>query len=80
MRREVVPQLDRLHDVLLPAGTEAADYLVYRIFDTVTDAWYPVITELERRVDALEAEVFEDVSRDQLARIYRLRHTASTRT
>ena len=40
-----------------PEDTEAEDYLVYRIFDTLTDAWYPVITAIESRVDGLEAEV-----------------------
>jgi magnesium transporter len=65
--------LDDLHDTLLPTDDELEDYLVYRIFDTLTDAWYPVISAIEDRVDALEGEVFEHTRREQLARIYRLR-------
>jgi magnesium transporter len=73
VRREPCDLLDRLHDALLPEGTEAEDYLVYRIFDTLTDAWYPVVAAIESRVDGLEAEVFGNVRREQLSRIYRLR-------
>ena len=73
VRRENCDLLDDLHDALVPQETEAEDYLVYRIFDTLTDAWYPVINAVESRVDGLEAEVFERARREQLSRIYRLR-------
>jgi magnesium transporter len=73
VRRAECTLLDRLHDVLMPADTEVEDYLVYRIFDEMTDAWYPVIAAIEARVDAMEAELFAGVRREQLSRIYRLR-------
>jgi magnesium transporter len=73
VRREACDLLDRLHEALMPEGTEAEDYLVYRIFDTLTDAWYPVIQGIEARVDALESEVLERARREQLRRIYRIR-------
>ena len=73
IRRDACDLLDRLHDSLLPQGTDPEDYLVYRIFDTLTDSWYPVITAIEHRVDALEAEVLDRARREQLTDIYRLR-------
>lgn len=73
VRRLDCDLLDRLHDALIPEQTDVEDYLVYRIFDTLTDAWYPVITAIETHVDGLEGEVFSRTSRDQLSRIYRLR-------
>jgi magnesium transporter len=73
VRRDKCDVLDRLHDALIPEQTEVEDYLVYRIFDTLTDAWYPIITAIETQVDGLEAQVFTRTRRDQLARIYRLR-------
>lgn len=73
VRRLACDLLDRLHESMLPEDTEAEDYLVYRIFDTLTDAWYPVIASIEEEVDGLEAEVFRRTRRDQLSRIYRLR-------
>jgi magnesium transporter len=73
VRQQPCDLLDDLHGALVPEDTEAEDYFVYRIFDTLTDAWYPVITAIETEVDALEAEVFTRTRRDQLSRIYRLR-------
>jgi magnesium transporter len=65
--------LDDLHDALVPEGTDAEDYLVYRILDGLTDAFYPAIERLEARIDALEGEVLERPHRRQLGRIYRLK-------
>lgn len=73
VRRETCDLLDRLHDALMPEKTDIEDYLVYRIFDTMTDAWYPVVNAIESQVDALEAQVFHRTRREQLSRIYRLR-------
>ena len=73
VRQEECDLLDDLHGALVPHETEAEDYLVYRIFDSLTDAWYPVINAVESRVDGLEAEVFERARREQLSRVYRLR-------
>jgi magnesium transporter len=73
IRRQECDLLDRLHQSLVPEKTDVEDYLVYRIFDTLTDAWYPVITAIETEVDELEAEVFTRTRREQLSRIYRLR-------
>jgi magnesium transporter len=73
VRQEPCDLLDELRGALVPEGTDAEDYLVYRIFDTLTDAWYPVIAAIEDRVDAVEAEVFARARREQLSRVYRLR-------
>jgi magnesium transporter len=73
VRQEPCDLLDDLHGALMPEGTEEEDYLVYRIFDSLTDAWYPVTNAIEGHVDGLEAEVFARARREQLSRIYRLR-------
>jgi magnesium transporter len=65
--------LDDLHRDLAQARVEDEGHLVYRILDTLTDAWYPVVEALEARIDALEGEVLLRARREQLAAIYRLR-------
>jgi magnesium transporter len=65
--------LEGLHDTLAPSGTDDEDYLVYRIFDSLTDAFYPAIDQLEQRIDALEAEVLSRARPQQRETIYRLR-------
>jgi magnesium transporter len=71
VHRDGLPLLDRLHHALAPAGTAQEDYLVYRIFDGLTDAFYPAISRIEERIDALEADVLERPRRELLRRVYR---------
>jgi magnesium transporter len=72
VHQESCELLDHQH---VPLGQEPSseDTVVYRILDSLTDAWYPVVNAIEERVDALEAAVFERTRRSQLAYIYRLR-------
>jgi magnesium transporter len=72
VRQEACDLLEEQH-AALGRGARSEETVVYRILDTLTDAWYPVITAIEEHVDRLEAEVFERTRRAQLARIYRLR-------
>lgn len=53
--------------------TKVEDYLVYRILDGLTDAYYPALDHLEDRVDALEGQVLARPHRRQLETIYRLK-------
>src|SRR3954447_2428276 len=61
-----------LLDDLRARVEEVREHPVYKILDTLTDAFYPVIEGLEERVDALEAQVLERPRREQLTTIYRL--------
>jgi magnesium transporter len=71
VHREPLPLLERLHGELELAGTHEEEYLVYRILDGLTDAFFPAISSVEERIDALEAEVLERPRRELLARVYR---------
>ena len=73
VRRERCTVLDELHQALAPAGTADEASIVYRIFDALTDAYYPVIEALEARIDALESQVLERARPEQRVGIYRLR-------
>jgi magnesium transporter len=72
-RREPCTQLDTLHKDLISEKTDIEEYLVYRILDALTDAFYPVIEAIERRVDVTEREVLERPRQTHLATIYRLK-------
>jgi magnesium transporter len=74
VRRAECTQLDALHDELDAADPNAEEYIVYRVFDVLTDAFYPIIELLEERIDALEGQVLLGRPRqEQLAEIYRLK-------
>ena len=69
VRRGACAILDDLRDDI----EELHEHPVYKILDTLTDAFYPVIEGLEDRVDALEAEVLTRPRKQHLTMIYRLR-------
>jgi magnesium transporter len=73
VHREGCTALDDLHALLIPEHTNEEEFLVYRILDRLTDAFYPAVAALESRIDALEAAVLERARRDQLTQIYRLK-------
>jgi magnesium transporter len=73
VRRASCTVLDELHAELEKEPIQDEGYLVYRILDTLTDAWFPVIEGIEGRVDTLEDEVLLRARREQLPGIYRLR-------
>lgn len=73
VHREACAELISLHDTLVPEDTEAEDYLVYRLLDALTDAFYPALETLEGRIDSLEGEVLARPSQEQLGQTYRLK-------
>jgi magnesium transporter len=73
VHREPLALLERLYHELGPAGTHEEDYLVYRILDGLTDAYFPAISALEEQIDALEADVLARPRRELLTRVYRLK-------
>jgi magnesium transporter len=73
VRRAKCTVLDDLHTALAQEPIHDEGYLVYRVLDTLTDAWFPVIGGLEQRIDALEDQVLLHARREQLPTIYRLR-------
>ena len=73
VHREPLPQLGGIHDLLEGAETHHEDYLVYRILDALTDAFFPAITALEDRIDQLEADVLARPRRELLRRVYRVK-------
>jgi magnesium transporter len=72
-RHETCTELDALHHSLMPEKTDIEEYLVYRILDGLTDAFYPVIDAIERRVDTTEREVLDRPRQTHLEVIYRLK-------
>jgi magnesium transporter len=71
--RDACRELDDLHDELRHEGTQAEDYIVYRVLDALTDALFPIVDHLETRIDALEEAVLSNTDRRQLGDIYRLK-------
>jgi len=81
VRRSTCTELDELHHELDTADPKAEHYIVYRVFDVLTDAFYPIIEVLEEHLDAIEAEVLlAKPQKEQLAEIYRLKQNVQELT
>ena len=50
-----------------------AEYLTYRIVDTVVDAFFPLLERTADEIEGLEEELMESPTRDALARLHVLR-------
>ena len=73
VRRDRCDALDALHAKLHEAPTKDEEALIYRVLDSLTDAYYPVIAAIEVQIDALEAAVLSRPRREQLTQAYRLK-------
>jgi magnesium transporter len=74
VRRQTCTELDSLHHELDAADSHAEDYIVYKVFDVLTDAFYPIIELLEEQIDGLESHILlARPTREHLAEIYRLK-------
>jgi magnesium transporter len=73
VRRDECTSIDELHRQLSDADPKDEERLVYRLLDSLTDAYYPVIAAIEERVDALEGEVLDRPRKEHLRRGYRLK-------
>ena len=65
--------LDRLREWLPTADQESEDESLYHVLNSLADGWDPLIEELDRRVDHVEADVLERPRQEHLRTIYRLK-------
>jgi len=73
VHREPCDALEALHASLAEESTHDEEMLIYRVLDGLTDAFYPVIAELEDRIDALEIQILARPRREHLSDSYRLK-------
>jgi magnesium transporter len=52
-------------------------FLTYLVIDTLVDASFPVLDELDETVDTLEDDITDKASPDSLNRIYHLKHSVT---
>jgi magnesium transporter len=57
-----------------PIISRGSDFLMYSILESLSDSYYPVVDTFDKRVDDMEAELFEDPSNKTFRQIYRLKN------
>lgn len=81
VHQEEIPAIQTTFDrcdknISLPG--RGTDYLLYMIMDSVVDHYFPLLEELEDRLDILEQRVINPVGREVLSDIFMLRQTLTT--
>jgi magnesium transporter len=67
-------ELTQLHEFFEKRSDPGSEqFIVYRVLDTLTDTFFPVLASIDDEIDELENEVIEKPSDEQLQRIFRLK-------
>ncbi|MFH0772230.1 MAG: magnesium/cobalt transporter CorA [Candidatus Omnitrophota bacterium] len=57
-----------------PVICRGGDFLLYSILESLSDSYYPVVDAFDKRVDEMEAELFEDPTTKTFNQIYKLKN------
>ncbi len=70
--------LHQLKDRLRDRDGEAEEYIVYRILDSLTDSFFPLLDQMDNEIDALEDAMIQGVQQQQLHRLFALKRELVT--
>jgi magnesium transporter len=73
IRRELCAELEEVHATLEKAGARGEQFILYKIFDALTDSFFPVLSGMDEQIDAIENEIIEQPTDQQLQTIFQLK-------
>jgi hypothetical protein len=73
VHREDLPALDEQRRRLDGERLQSEQFLLYRVFDALTDSFFPVLTRMDDEIDALEAAVLAGPTNEQLQRLFAMK-------
>ncbi len=73
IRHEGCHELEELHERFQrrPAGSE--QFVVYRVLDTLTDTFFPLLARIDDEIDELEDAIVRAPGDEELQRVFRLK-------
>jgi magnesium transporter len=72
-RDDPCAELDGLRKFFTQRDARDEQFVVYRVLDGLTDSFFPVLASIDDEIDALENDVIEQPTDEQLQRIFRLK-------
>ncbi|UUY03265.1 magnesium transporter CorA family protein [Svornostia abyssi] len=73
VHREPIPQLHELRDRVIEVGMPEPSMLLYKLFDTLTESFFPAIERIDDEIDDLESAIVESADQAQVEQIVSLR-------
>ena len=73
VHRDPLPLFDLEREQLDGRVLHSEQFLIYRVLDTLTDSFFPILSDIDDEIDDLEAAVLADPTEEQLARLFGLK-------
>ena len=71
-------ELNEVRVALERAGERGEQFVLYKIFDALTDSFFPVVSSMDEEIDEIENEIIEQPTDEQLQKIFRLKRDLVT--
>jgi magnesium transporter len=66
-------ELEQLHARFQARPQGSEQFVVYRVLDTLTDSFFPVLELIDDKIDQLEDEIVQSPNEEQLQRMFRIK-------
>jgi magnesium transporter len=73
VRREPLPALDQQRSKVEGAVMHSEQFLIYRVLDALTDSYFPLLSDMDDDIDAVEDAVIERPTDELLQQIFALK-------
>jgi magnesium transporter len=73
IHREPCDELRELRTKLEASHKRGEQFILYKIFDALTDSFFPVLAMMDEQIDVIENEIVEHPTDEQLQSIFRLK-------
>ncbi len=73
VHRDPIPTLHDLRDRVIERGMPDPSMLLYKLFETLTESFFPALDRIDDAIDDVEAAILEGADQGQVERIIRLR-------
>jgi magnesium transporter len=78
IHRDPLPPLDHQREQLDGRVLHSEQFLLYRVLDSLTDSFFPILSDLDDEIDDLEAAVIAEPTEQQLERLFALKRQLVT--
>ena len=71
--RTPLPLLERQREQLTGRVLHSEQFLIYRVLDTLTDSFFPMLSDMDDEIDTLEASIVAGPTQEALQRLFALK-------
>ena len=73
VHRHPLPALERQREQLHGRVLHSEQFLIYRVLDTLTDSFFPILSDMDDEIDTLESSIVAGPTQEALQRLFALK-------